>query len=72
MQNNNSFEEIFEKIKNSENILMSLHRGPDGDSLGSCSAMKYFLENSFGKKIKIISSDKIAEKFFEFSFLKDI
>jgi bifunctional oligoribonuclease and PAP phosphatase NrnA len=68
---NDSFEEIFEKIKNSENILMSLHRGPDGDSLGSCCAMKYFLEK-LGKKVKIISSDSLSNNLLELYFSREV
>lgn len=71
MNKNNSFEEIYDKIKQSNNILLSLHRGPDGDSLGSCTAMSYFLKK-LGKNIKIISCEKPAKNFLELSFSKEI
>ena len=45
-KNMNTFEEIWKALKKSKKVLMSLHPSPDGDSLGSCVAMKYFLEKS--------------------------
>lgn len=72
MKRNNSFEEIFEKIKSSENILIPLHKGPDGDSLGCCVAMKYFLERDFKKKVKVISKDELSVQLKDFNFVKEI
>ena len=66
MNKNNSFEEIYEKIKSSEKIIMSLHSSPDGDSLGSCAAMKYFLENNLGKKVRLISYDELSKNIMDF------
>ncbi len=68
---NNNFKEIYEKLIDSKKIIISLHKGPDGDSLGSCSAMKYFLEKQ-NKNIKIISPDEIAESFLNLNMTKDI
>lgn len=72
MQKNNSAKEIFEKIKNSKNILMSLHEGPDGDSLASSTALKYFLERDLNKKVELISKDEISEDFMIFPFSKEV
>jgi len=69
---NNSFEEIYEKLKNSKKVLLSLHKGPDGDSLGSCTTMKYFLERDFGCEVKIISKDNLDEVFGNLEISKDI
>jgi len=57
---NNTFQEIWEELKNSKRILMALHPKPDGDSLGSCIAMKSVLEKE-GVEVKLISSDLISE-----------
>ncbi len=71
MNKNNSFKEIYEKIQQSNNILLSLHRGPDGDSLGSCTSMSYFLKK-LRKNVKIISCEKLARNFLELSFSREI
>jgi bifunctional oligoribonuclease and PAP phosphatase NrnA len=72
MRENNSFKEIFNQINNSKNILLSLHLGPDGDSLGSCISLKYFLEKFLNKKVKLISSDMISENLTNFPFVSNI
>lgn len=61
MGKNNSFNEIWEKLKNSDRIFMTLHSGPDGDSLGSCCAMRYVLERDLKKKVRLVSYDDLAE-----------
>jgi|SRR3989344_198191 len=74
---NNTLEEIWKKISENKNILMSLHSGPDGDSFGSCTAMKYILEK-MNKKIRLISKDALSENLMnmpltsEVEFGKDI
>jgi len=68
---NNSFEEIWEKLKSCKKVIMILHLGPDGDSLGSCSAMKKALER-FSVEVKLISYDSLAENFKTFDFVKEI
>ena len=68
---NNTFEEIWDKIKSSEKILMSLHSGPDGDSLGCCTAMRYVLEK-LGKDVRLISHDELSEHFMNMEFAKEI
>jgi phosphoesterase RecJ-like protein len=48
--------EILRAIKKSKQILLHLHRGPDGDSVGSALAMMHYL-TSIGKKVTLISGD---------------
>ncbi len=69
---NNSFQEIWEKIKQSKNIIMSLHSGPDGDSLGSCMAMKYVIERDLGKKVRVLSADELAGVLNNLEMAKDV
>ena len=64
---NNSPEEIWNKIKESENILLSLHFRPDGDSLGSCLAMKYLIERDLNKKVTLVSKDNLSDYIEDFS-----
>jgi bifunctional oligoribonuclease and PAP phosphatase NrnA len=71
MVQNNFFNEINEKLKEADNILMTLHKGPDGDSLGSCGVMKYYLEK-LGKKVKLIGYDKPSEDISDFDFVNEI
>jgi len=68
---NNSLKEIWSRIKNSKKVLMSLHYGPDGDSLGSCIAMKYILEE-MGKEVVLVSRDKIEQTLSELKYTKDV
>lgn len=49
---------IQEKLKNSKNVLLTLHRSPDGDSVGSNSAFFEVLRR-FGKKATLASPDPI-------------
>lgn len=49
-------QEILDQIKKSKNILLCLHSGPDGDSVGSCLSM-YFALKQIGKDATIISGD---------------
>jgi|TARA_Y100000310_G_scaffold328062_1_gene395462 phosphoesterase RecJ-like protein len=72
MRENNLSEEIYEKIKGSQKILMSLHDGPDGDSLGSSTAMKYFLENVLKKDVTLISKDSLGDVFELFDFYGEV
>ena len=68
---NDSFEDIWEMIEQSQRVLMSLHPKPDGDSLGSCSAMKYVLEK-MGKQVTLVSKDELSEGLKGFSFVEEI
>ncbi|MFH1425434.1 MAG: DHH family phosphoesterase [archaeon] len=68
---NNTFQEIWNKINECEKILISLHSGPDGDSLGSCTAMKYVLEKQ-DKDVTLISYDYLIESLQSMSITKEI
>ncbi len=68
---NNTFEEIWNALKKSKKILLSLHPKPDGDSLGSCTALKYVLERR-GKSVTLISQDELDENLMDFSFSKEV
>lgn len=54
--------EIEEKIDQADKILLSLHRGPDGDSIGSNLALKKILEKK-DKKVSLISSSPVPQAF---------
>ncbi len=68
---NNSFKEIWREIKRSKKVLLTLHPGPDGDSLGSCAAMKYVLEKK-GLKVRLISKDSVSENLDSYEFSKEV
>ena len=57
---------ILEIIKNSNNILINIHRNPDLDSVGSATAM-YQVLTKMGKKVTLICPHEIPENF---KFLK--
>lgn len=57
---NASFNEIWDKLKKSKSVAMTLHQGPDGDSLGSCLAMKYVLERDLHCKVNLVSYDSLS------------
>jgi bifunctional oligoribonuclease and PAP phosphatase NrnA len=69
---NNTPEEIYKKLKDSKKVLISLHTGPDGDSLGSASAMKYFLKREFGTEAILISADYLDEVLSKIDFSSDV
>ena len=69
---NNSFKEIYEKLKSSKKVILSLHRIPDGDSLSSCVSMKYFLERDFGCHVKLVSKDSFDEVFSDLKFSSEV
>lgn len=50
------------QIINSNNILLIIHASPDGDSYGSNLSMYLYIK-SLGKDVKVISSEKLSEKF---------
>jgi len=52
--------------------LLSLHPSPDGDSLGGCAAMKYFLERDFCAKVDLISPSQLPENFYSLSVVNEI
>ena len=67
----NTSQEIIDKINNHSNILLSLHVNPDGDSLGSCVAMKKYLQSQ-GKKVTIVSPDPLPEMIAHLSYANEV
>lgn len=51
-----------EKIKNVSDILIVTHLSPDGDALGSASAVKMYV-NKLGKKADLFVSEEVSPKF---------
>lgn len=72
MIQNNTPEELFNRIKEADTIAMSLHLMPDGDSLGSTSALAYVFEKHFGKQVTIVSSDQTGDYLEPFLPFHDI
>jgi len=68
---NNTFHEIWEKLKSCKKIAMTLHTAPDGDSLGSCLAMKYVLEKE-GVEIKLVSYGKVPKSLDRLSIVNEV
>ncbi|MBU0648107.1 bifunctional oligoribonuclease/PAP phosphatase NrnA, partial [Patescibacteria group bacterium] len=54
-------QQITEKIKNSQNVLLVTHVNPDGDALGSTLALFHTL-NKLNKKVHIVASGNISSK----------
>ncbi|MDO8508810.1 MAG: DHH family phosphoesterase [Nanoarchaeota archaeon] len=69
---NNSFNEIWAKIKKCKNIAMTLHSVPDGDSLGCCTAMKYILERDLICNVKLVSYDNVSENLSKLEYSKEV
>ena len=70
---NNSFEEIWDKLKKFKSAVLTLHSGPDGDSLGSCTAMKYVLEKILKyEKVNLVSYDDLSENLKEMDISKEV
>jgi len=57
---NNSFKEIWSKMIECKSVVMSLHPSPDGDSFGSCTALKYVLERE-GINVRLISPSELPK-----------
>lgn len=72
MNKNSTFEEIWNKIKSAKSVMMSLHYGPDGDSLACCIAMKYVLERDFNTHVKIVSKDDLDSTLRELPYAQEI
>lgn len=53
---------ILERLKKADNVLLSLHRSPDGDSVGANTAMFEVLKH-LGKEATIISPDPVPDSF---------
>lgn len=56
------FTQAAEELKKAEDILILCHRNPDGDTLGSGTALLRALK-AMGKRAKLLCDDKIPEKF---------
>lgn len=69
---NNTIQEIWNKIKNCKKVLLSLHYGPDGDSLGACVAMKYALEREFNTEVTLVSKDDLDSTLKTLPYSKEI
>jgi len=69
---NNTFEEIWSKLGRCKRVAMTLHSGPDGDSFGSCTAMKYVLERDLKIDVTLVSYDPLERNLSKLSFAKEI
>ncbi len=61
----NLFKEAFEKIKESNNIVLISHINPDGDALGSSLSM-YPVLKRMGKKVTIFNATKPLPEYLDF------
>ena len=57
-----TFEKCAELLHNADNILILMHRSPDGDAVGSGYALAHALRKA-GKKVMPVCSDDIPEKY---------
>src|SRR3989344_6984498 len=71
IKQNNSFREILDFLKSCDKVAMTLHYGPDGDSLGSCTALKYVLEKE-GIKVDLVSGDALSGNLNDLDFKKSV
>ena len=71
IKQNNSFQEIWDFLKSCDKVAMTLHYGPDGDSLGSCTALKYVLEKE-GIKVDLVSGDALSGNLNDLDFKKSV
>ncbi len=67
-----SVKEIWDKLLSFENIVMTLHTSPDGDSLGSACAIKYALEKNSSAKITLLSSEPLPPDLQELSMATQV
>ena len=58
----NYWEKLKSKVDNSTRILLSTHRNPDGDGLGSEIAFYYYLK-SLGKECRIINISSMNDNY---------
>ncbi|MDO8460402.1 MAG: DHHA1 domain-containing protein [Nanoarchaeota archaeon] len=69
---NLSFSELWKLLSSAKKVLISLHLGPDGDSLGSCLALEYVLKRDCKVEVDIVSKDPIGSSLGETDFVKNI
>ena len=62
MKMKKTFEKILDLIKNSQRILITSHRDPDGDSIGSQLTWDGFLQ-SFGKPSRIVNQGRFPQRY---------
>lgn len=58
---NNTVQEILNAIETAKDILIIPHINPDGDCIGSASALAMFLKNEYKKNIKLLIQSKVPE-----------
>ena len=56
-----NIKEIFEKINNANNILITAHINPDGDAVGSCLALYNYIK-LINKNVQVCL-DEVPDKF---------
>ncbi len=66
---NNTPQELWDKLSSFKKVIMTLHRSPDGDSIGSACALKYILEKHANCKVDLISGDPLP---FTLSYTDEI
>ncbi len=59
---NNKLRYITDYILNNDNFIITAHETPDGDAIGSESAM-YSALKSLGKNVKVLNADSMAERY---------
>ena len=57
-----SWNALTDKIASSRKILLSTHKNPDGDGLGSEIAMYYYLK-SIDKEVKIVNISSMSSRY---------
>lgn len=62
------FQQMKRQIEKSEKILLIAHRKPDGDTLGSCIALKYAIA-AMDKEVQMACIDEIPERY---SYMPDV
>ena len=55
-------QEIYSRMNNSSNILLITHKNPDGDGLGTLSALAMYLK-SLNKKFQLFCLDEVSKNF---------
>ncbi|MEK6889846.1 MAG: DHH family phosphoesterase [Nanoarchaeota archaeon] len=69
---NLSFSELWKLLSSAKKVLISLHLGPDGDSLGSCLALEYVLKRDCKVEVDIVSKDPLDAVLGKTDFAKNI
>lgn len=72
MVSNNTAQEVLDVCKQAETIAITLHKMPDGDSLGASLALAYYFEKELKKKVVIVSPDAVSDFLKPFASLHEI